>query len=251
MTKAIGIIPARFASTRFPGKPLIDLAGKSMIQRVYERCLLSKSLSDVVVATDDEIIFNHVQDFGGKVCMTSTMHPSGTDRCAEAINNLKMDADVVVNIQGDEPLINPNQIDLLVDCFQDSRTQIATLIKVITQTEVLVNPNTPKVILDTDQFAIYFSRESIPHIRNTETTEWLSKHTFYQHIGIYAYQTEVLKTITQLKPSTLERAESLEQLRWIENGYKIKTAISNDETIAIDTPEDVARVLEKIVNYKL
>ncbi len=251
MIKAIGIIPARFASTRFPGKPLIDLAGKSMIQRVYERCLLSSSLSEVIVATDDEIIYNHVSSFGGKVCMTSPLHPSGTDRCAEVLEQLNLEADVIVNIQGDEPLINPHQIDLLVNCFTDSRTQIATLIKVITQNDILLNPNTPKVILDAEQFAIYFSRESIPHIRNTNTSEWLSKHTFYQHIGIYAYQPSVLKSITKLLPSTLEKAESLEQLRWIENGYKIKTAITEEETIAIDAPEDVARVLDIIVNYKL
>jgi len=248
MITATGIIPARFASTRFPGKPLIDLAGKSMIQRVYERCQLSKSLSNIIVATDNDIIFEHVKTFTDQVCMTSPDHPSGTDRCAEVVSLMNINSDVVVNIQGDEPLINPNQIDLLVNCFQDKQTQIATLVKIISDSAVLFNTNTPKVILDSNQFAIYFSRETIPHIRNIEKSEWLEKNTFYQHIGIYAYQTSILNTITTLTPSILEKAESLEQLRWIENGYKIKTAITADETFAIDTPEDVAKVLKQLMN---
>lgn len=247
MIKATGIIPARFASTRFPGKPLIDLAGKSMIQRVYEQCMLSKTLSKIIIATDSEAIFDHAKTFTDYVCMTSTNHPSGTDRCAEVVSEMKIDSDVVVNIQGDEPLINPNQIDLLVNCFNDPKTQIATLLKKITSIDVLFNPNTPKVIVDTNQFALYFSRETIPHLRNIEKSNWLNEHTFYQHVGIYAYQTDILNTITQLKTSGLERAESLEQLRWIENGYKIKTAITEEETFAIDTPEDVAVVLEKLI----
>lgn len=247
MITATGIIPARFSSTRFPGKPLIDLAGKSMIQRVYERCLLSKSLSDIIIATDDEIIFEHVKTFTDRVCMTSTNHPSGTDRCAEVVSQLNISTDVVVNIQGDEPLINPNQIDSLVNCFQDKQTQIATLVREIKDNEVLFNSNTPKVILDSNQFAIYFSRETIPHLRNIDKSEWLEKHTFYQHIGIYAYQTSILNSLTQLAPSILEKAESLEQLRWIENGYKIKTATTSEETFAIDTPEDIARVLEQLL----
>lgn len=247
MITATGIIPARFASTRFPGKPLIDLAGKSMIQRVYDRCLLSKSLSDIIIATDDEIIFEHVKTFTDRVCMTSTNHPSGTDRCAEVVSQLNISSDVVVNIQGDEPLINPNQIDSLVNCFADKQTQIATLVREIIDNEVLFNSNTPKVILDSNQFAIYFSRETIPHLRNIDKSEWLEKHTFYQHIGIYAYQTSILNSLTQLEPSKLEKAESLEQLRWIENGYKIKTATTSEETFAIDTPEDIARVLEQLL----
>ena len=250
MITATGIIPARFASTRFPGKPLIDLAGKSMIQRVYERCLLSKYLSDIIIATDDDIIFKHVNTFTDRVCMTSTQHPSGTDRCAEVVSQLNITTDVVVNIQGDEPLINPKQIDALVNCFKDQHTQIATLVREIKDQEVLFNNNTPKVILDSNQFAIYFSRETIPHLRNIDKSEWLDKHTFYPHIGIYAYQTSILNSLTQSAPSTLEKAESLEQLRWIENGYKIKTATTSEETFAIDTPEDVARVLEQIVNSK-
>ena len=248
MITATGIIPARFASTRFPGKPLIDLAGKSMIQRVYERCLLSKSLSNIIIATDDEIIFEHVKTFTDQVCITSPKHPSGTDRCAEVVSLMNIKSDVVVNIQGDEPLINPHQIDSLVECFTDAQTQIATLVKIINNPDVLFNVNTPKVIIDANQFAIYFSRETIPHLRNIEKSEWLDKHTFYQHIGIYAYQTSVLSAITNLSPSILEKAESLEQLRWIENGYKIKTAFTADETYAIDTPEDVAKVLLQLAN---
>lgn len=248
MIEAVGIIPARFASTRFPGKPLIDLLGKSMIQRVYERCVLSKSLSNIIIATDDEIIFNHVKSFTDQVCLTSPTHPSGTDRCAEVVELMNIRADVVVNIQGDEPLINPAQIDSLVNCFNDTKTQIATLVKIITNQEVLFNTNTPKVVLDNEQFAIYFSRETIPHIRNIDKAEWLNKHTFYQHIGIYAYQTSILNTITSLNISSLEKAESLEQLRWIENGFKIKTALTSDETYAIDSPEDVAKVLRQLAN---
>lgn len=241
--KVTGIIPARYASTRFPGKPLVDLAGKSMLQRVYERCLLSTSLTDIIIATDDDRIFEHAKTFTERVCMTSEDHPSGTDRCAEVVMNMDFDADIIVNIQGDEPLINPHQIDLLVRCFNDPQTQIATLIKKITDENVLFNPNTPKVILDEHDFAIYFSRETIPHLRNIDKNEWLEHHTFYQHIGIYAYQTQVLQDITKLPQSALEKAESLEQLRWISNQYKIKTAITTEETIAIDSPEDVHRVI--------
>jgi 3-deoxy-manno-octulosonate cytidylyltransferase (CMP-KDO synthetase) len=251
MIKATGIIPARYASTRFPGKPLIDLAGKSMLQRVYERCKQSKSLSRIIIATDDDRIVKHAQSFGAEVCLTSDAHPSGTDRCAEVAALMDLDSEVIVNIQGDEPLINPMQIDILVDCFKDSKTQIATLVKKIEHNEVLFNVNTPKVLLDTDQFAIYFSRECIPHIRNLDKHEWLDRHTFYQHIGIYAYQKKVLAEITKLAPSSLEKAESLEQLRWIENQYKIKTALTREETFAIDTPEDIARVLQKISAMQL
>lgn len=247
--KATGIIPARYASTRFPGKPLLDLAGKTMLQRVYERCQLSKSLSRIIIATDDERIFEHALSIGAEVCMTSKEHPSGTDRCAEVAQKMNIDTDVIINIQGDEPLINPTQIDLLANCFDDPKTQIATLIKKITKNEVLFNPNTPKVILDTEQFAIYFSRECIPHIRNKAKEEWLQYHSFYQHIGIYAYQRSVLAEITQLSPSALEKAESLEQLRWVEHQYKIKTALTEEETFAIDTPEDVELVLQKLKQY--
>jgi 3-deoxy-manno-octulosonate cytidylyltransferase (CMP-KDO synthetase) len=180
--------------------------------------------------------------------MTDEKHPSGTDRCAEVALKMNIEEDVIINIQGDEPLINPSQIDLLANCFIDAKTQIATLIKVIDSEDVLFNTNTPKVVLDSENFAIYFSRECIPHIRNKEKSEWLSANTFYQHIGIYAYQKNVLQEITKLKTSSLETAESLEQLRWIEHQYKIKTAITNEDTFAIDSPEDVDKVLQKLKN---
>jgi 3-deoxy-manno-octulosonate cytidylyltransferase (CMP-KDO synthetase) len=244
----VGLIPARFASTRFPGKPLADIAGKSMIQRVYEQAKKSSSLSDVIVATDDARIEKAVNDFGGKVCMTSSDHPSGTDRCNEVVQKLNLTCDAVINIQGDEPFIDPAQIDLVCSCFKDHRTALATLIKKINSTEILFNPNSPKVIVDGENFAIYFSRNPIPYIRGAAEQEWLSRHSFYQHIGIYGYRTDVLKKITQLAPSALEKAESLEQLRWIENGYKIKTAVTTLETLAVDTPDDLSRILRSIRN---
>lgn len=237
-----GVIPARYASTRFPGKPLIDIAGKTMIQRVYEQSKKCSSLKDVIIATDDQRIFDHALSIGAKVVMTSENHTSGTDRCAEVLNNIG-DCDVVINIQGDEPLIDPMQIELLCTCFNDRNTDIATLVKKIESTEVLFNHNSPKVILDKNSFALYFSRESIPHIRNVEREDWIKKHTFYQHIGIYGYKADVLKAITNLNISSLEQAESLEQLRWIENGYRIKTACTELESIAIDSPDDLYKVL--------
>ncbi len=242
--KIAGIIPARYASTRFPGKPLIDIGGKSMIQRVYGQSMQSALLSDVIVATDDERIAEHVRSFGGNVCMTSAEHPSGTDRCREVVTNMSLDAGAVINIQGDEPFINPRQIDMLCECFSDERTQIATLVKEITDEQVLFSPNSPKVILDKDGFALYFSREAIPHIRGKEKKDWLSAHNFYQHIGIYGYRREVLLDITQIPPSSLEQAESLEQLRWLENGYRIKTSVTSLDTLAIDTPEDLEKISE-------
>lgn len=217
-----------------------------MIQRVYEQAKKAVSLSRVIVATDDDRIEKAVLDFGGEVCMTSDQHPSGTDRCAEVVDKMKLNCHAVVNIQGDEPFINPAQIDMLSSCFNDERTQLATLIRKITSSEVLFNPNSPKVIIDTDSFAIYFSRHPIPYVRGAKENEWLTKHTFYQHIGIYGYKTTSLKEITKLAPSNLEKSESLEQLRWIENGYKIKTAVTEFETLAIDTPEDLKVVLEKV-----
>ncbi|MBT1698811.1 3-deoxy-manno-octulosonate cytidylyltransferase [Fulvivirgaceae bacterium PWU4] len=246
MKKIVGIIPARYASTRFPGKPLIDIQGKSMIRRVYEQARKCASLSDVIVATDDERIRREVQGFGGKVCLTSPDHPSGTDRCAEVVETLDLNCDAVVNIQGDEPFIDPEQISLVCRCFDDERTELATLIKKISNPEILFNPNSPKVIIDRDQFAIYFSRHPLPYIRGAEEKDWINRHTFYQHIGIYGYRTDVLKKITQLQPSSLEKAESLEQLRWLEHGYRVKTAVTTFETLAIDTPDDLNRVLHTL-----
>lgn len=242
--KIVGIIPARYASTRFPGKPLVDIGGKSMIQRVYEQAKKSASLSDVVVATDDEKISSHVKSFGGNIVMTGTEHQSGTDRCFEAIRKFDASADVVINIQGDEPFIRPEQIDLVASCFGDQGVQIATLVKKITNDAELFNVNTPKVLLNNKKEAIYFSRQTIPHIRGKEPSEWLGLFTFYKHIGIYAYRSAVLAEITALKQSPLELAEALEQLRWIENGYKLKVEITDFESVAVDAPEDLKKLTE-------
>lgn len=240
--KILGIIPARFASTRFPGKPLISIAGKSMIQRVYEQAKKSQTLSDVVVATDDARIEAHVLEFGGKVLLTSSSHQSGTDRCAEVIEHLP-NFDAVINIQGDEPLINPEQIDLVGHKLQETGVVLATLIKRISSLEELESNNTPKVVCGVNGQAIYFSRECIPHIRTAPKSEWLNKAIFYKHIGIYGYQSATLKTIAKLTPTLLEQAESLEQLRWLEHGYPIHTAETTLETQAVDTPEDVEKIL--------
>ncbi|GGK79633.1 3-deoxy-manno-octulosonate cytidylyltransferase [Rufibacter glacialis] len=241
--KAVGIIPARFASTRFPGKPLIMLEGKSMIQRVYEQARAA-NLQEVVVATDDDRIRDHVEGFGGKVTMTSAHHQSGTDRCHEAYTNLKASFEVVVNIQGDEPFIQPEQINKVLDCFSQKEAQIATLIKPVVSAEELFNPNSPKVVVGTHQQALYFSRHPIPYLRGAEQEEWLSRHGYFKHIGIYGYRSSVLAELTQLPPSALEKAESLEQLRWLEHGFKIVTAVTQLDTIGIDTPEDVQKALQ-------
>ena len=241
----LGIIPARYASTRFPGKPLADLMGKPMIQWVYERVV--GLLDRVVVATDDERILNAVRKWSGEALLTSPDHPSGTDRCLEAYLKLKENYDVIINIQGDEPFIHPSQIELLKEAFQNPSTQIATLVKPFSSGddfENLFNPNTPKVLLNSKGQAIYFSRSVIPYIRGKHHQDWLKSHVFYKHIGIYAYKPKVLQKITSLPQSLLEKAESLEQLRWIENGYVIQTMITNEETIGIDTPEDLERAIK-------
>jgi len=240
----IGIIPARFQSSRFPGKPLANMAGKPMIQRVYEQAKIA--LDNVWVATDDERIYDAVVSFGGNAVMTSTNHRSGTDRCNEAYFKIEKKYDVVINIQGDEPFIQPQQIQTLMNCFDTETVQLATLVKPFKKEdgfEALFNPNSPKVILNQSSEAIYFSRSIIPYIRDVHHTEWLDKHTFYKHIGMYAYRTDVLNEITLLPQSSLELAESLEQLRWIENGYKIKAGMTDIETIGIDTPEDLEKAL--------
>ena len=243
--KVIAIIPARYASTRFPAKPLAMLGGKCVIERVYEQ--VAGVLDDAVVATDDERIFDAVRAFGGKVEMTSTAHRSGTDRCWEAYCKQGGEFDVVVNVQGDEPFIQPSQLEALKHCFDNENIDIATLVKPFEPSdgiEALENPNSPKVALDSEGCAIYFSRSVIPYLRGIEREKWLTEHTFYKHIGIYGFRTDVLRAVTALPQSTLERAESLEQLRWLENGYKIGVGISNVETIGIDTPEDLARAEE-------
>ncbi|MDQ8052151.1 MAG: 3-deoxy-manno-octulosonate cytidylyltransferase [Pedobacter sp.] len=239
--KVIGIIPARYASTRFPAKPLVDIAGKTMIQRVYEQAKKCE-LDHVVVATDDDRIANVVSGFGGEVMMTDTSHQSGTDRCAEVALALP-GYEIIINIQGDEPFIDPVQISLVKSCFADQHIQLATLIKEIHTEEELFNPNIPKVVINSAQQAIYFSRHPIPYIRNAQKQEdWVDAHQFYKHIGIYGYTRETLLAITKLSPSSLEMAESLEQLRWLENGYQIHTKVTGLETIAIDTPEDLKKI---------
>lgn len=241
MKRILGIIPARYASTRFPGKPLIDIGGKSMIQRVYEQCQKTSVLSDVMVATDDERIANHVKAFGGKVMMTAEHHQSGTDRCAEVLSKLMETCDVVINIQGDEPFINPKQIELLAAAFDEPTVQIATLIKKIKDEEEVKNPNVVKAIANKHGEAIYFSRSPIPYRRNPGV-----QITYFKHVGIYAYRADVLPELTQLPLGLLEQAESLEQLRWVENGYKIGLRETDLETIAIDTPDDLERVLKML-----
>lgn len=247
--KFIGIIPARYASTRFPAKPLALLGGKPVIQRVYEQVV--KVLDEAVVATDDERIYQAVKSFGGKVVMTSVNHKSGTDRCYEAYTLAGNGCDVVINVQGDEPFIQSSQLESIKECFNDSATEIATLVKPFTADDVyesLENVNSPKVVVNKNMQAMYFSRSIIPYQRNNDKSEWLKGHTYYKHIGLYAYKANILKEITELPQSSLEVAESLEQLRWLENGYTIKVGISDVETIGIDTPEDLARAEEFLKN---
>jgi 3-deoxy-D-manno-octulosonate cytidylyltransferase len=238
-----GIIPARYASSRFPGKPLVLIGNKPMIQRVYDQA--RKTLEMVWVATDDKRIFDAVLDFGGKAIMTSTDHLSGTDRCAEAVTKINRETtqkiDIVINIQGDEPFIKPEQINLLMKCFIDVTVELATLVRKVEPGEDIFNPNQPKVILDLKGDAIYFSRAAIPYMRDTEMSNWSKNHVFYKHIGMYAYRSETLKKITLLSRSPLEISESLEQNRWIENGYRIRTAITTWESIGIDTPDDLKK----------
>ncbi len=238
--KFIGIIPARYASSRFPGKPLADICGMPMIQRVYQRA--SMALDEVYVATDDSRIFDAVKSFGGNVVMTGTHHRSGTDRCYEAYCNLSSDADVIINIQGDEPFIDPLQINTLKGCFDSADTMIATLVRPFDKSrgfDALFDKNTPKVVFDNDMNALYFSRSIIPYVRNYPWEEWTEHADYYTHIGMYAYRATALADITRLPQSSLEIAESLEQLRWLQNGFKIKVGISQCPTIGIDTPEDL------------
>jgi 3-deoxy-manno-octulosonate cytidylyltransferase (CMP-KDO synthetase) len=243
--KIIGIIPSRYASTRFPAKSLAVIKGKSMIQRVYEQAQQSSALNTVIVATDHQEIYEHVKKFGGAVCMTRQNHVSGTDRCFEALTHQPKKYDYVINIQGDEPFIQPDQIDLLAGKL-DGITEIATLAKSLQTAEQLFNPNVVKVVLTAMMEALYFSRSPIPHIRNMPETEWLSKHKFYKHIGMYAYRSDVLERLTQLSVSSLEKAESLEQLRWLQNGFKIRVAETLTETMGIDTPEDLQKALQEL-----
>lgn len=240
----IAIIPARYASTRFPGKPLVNINGKTMVHNVYVQAC--KVFKDVWVATDDERILNEVERFGGKAVMTMKKHKSGTDRCCEAIDKIETlenrTWDVIVNIQGDEPFIKTEQLLEIMKCFKQKKTQIATLVKPINNKDDIFNPNKPKVVVSNKNEAIYFSRSPIPFLRGVSETKWVSKHLFYKHIGLYAYRKDILHQITKLKPSSLENAESLEQLRWLENGFSIKVSFTEHESVSIDTPKDLERI---------
>lgn len=240
--KFVAIIPARYASTRFPGKPLAMLCGKSVIQRVYEQ--VSSVLDDVYVATDDQRIFQAVEAFGGRAVMTSPNHKSGTDRIQEALTKIGGQWDVVVNVQGDEPFIQASQIKTVCECFEDPETQIATLGKPFDDMDAVGNPNSPKIVVDNRHYAMYFSRSIIPFVRGKEKESWLQSYPFLKHLGLYAYRADVLAEITRLPQSSLELAESLEQLRWLQNGYRIKVGLTDVETVGIDTPEDLARAEE-------
>ena len=237
--KFTAIIPARYASTRFPGKPLAMLGGKPVIQRVYEQA--TSVLGEAYVATDDERIFKAVEAFGGRAVMTRADHKSGTDRIEEAATTIGTDADVIINIQGDEPFVQPSQIETLCHLFDDPQTQIGTLGKRFETPEAVMNPNSPKIVCDTRGFALYFSRSPIPFIRGVEQELWLEHFPFLKHLGIYAYRREVLAEITRLPQSPLEKAESLEQLRWLQNGYRIRVGETDVETVGIDTPADLER----------
>lgn len=243
--KILGIIPARWASSRFPQKVLADIGGKSMVQRVYEQAKRAKKLDRVIIATDHPKIRQHITAFGGEVSMTLANHPSGTDRCREALDQQADTYDYVVNIQGDEPFVQPEAIDELASLL-DRQTQLGTLVSKIHDASVLSNPNMMKVIFNTRHEAIYFSRAAIPYVRDVSPEQWLQQHTFYKHVHLYAYRADVLREITELEVSSLERAESLEQLRWIENGYKIKIGITQYESLSVDTPGDLERAKQQM-----
>ena len=246
--KFVAVIPARYASTRFPGKPLAILGGKTVIQRVYEQAM--SVLPEVFVATDDERIFDAVASFGGKAVMTRADHKSGTDRIEEAVETIGTDADVIINIQGDEPFVQASQLQTLMQLFDDPTTQIGTLGKRFDSMEAVENPNSPKIVCDLRGFALYFSRSIIPFTRGKEKAEWLEHYPYFKHIGLYAYRREVLREVTLLPQSPLEKAESLEQLRWLENGYRIRVGLTDVETVGIDTPEDLERAEAFLANQR-
>ncbi len=239
--KVLGIIPSRYGATRFPGKPLADIGGKTMVERVYTQAVQASCMTDVIVATEDERIIQHVQGFGGKAMMTRTDHQTGTDRCAEVARMVK-GYDIVVNIQGDEPFILPEQIDAAVQPLLDGRlTDISTLAKPIEQADDIFNPNIVKVVLDRKNCAMYFSRSPIPHLRGIPQDEWFGRVVFYKHIGLYAFRSETIQEVTSLPPGIYEQAESLEQLRWLANGYPIAVGMTDKETMGIDVPEDIEK----------
>ncbi len=249
MNRVICIIPARYQSTRFPGKPLVDIGGKTMIHRVYERVMMARSVNYIAVATDDFRIFEEVQQFGGHAVMTSCGHTTGTERCLEAVDKLGFITaapdDIVVNVQGDEPFIHPEQINLVVSCFAEEKVQIATLIKSLQDADRLPDENVVKAVVRADGRALYFSRSPIPFVRGAGPDKQTREYLFYKHIGIYAWRSATLRSICALPHSMLEDAEKLEQLRWIENGYDIHTMITEHETIAIDTPSDLLKLSQQ------
>lgn len=244
--KAIAIIPARYGSSRFPGKPIAHIGSKTMIQRVYERAKMVPELSEVIVATDDERIIENIVSIGGKAVMTATTHQSGTERCAEVLQHLDDQPDIVLNVQGDVPFIELSHIQLVLNSFHRESTQISSLYTPIKDLSTLSNPNAPKVVFDDHSNAIYFSRSPIPYLRDVEKPDWPASFDYYKHIGIYGFRNQVLKEIVQLPVGRLEMAENLEQLRWLENGYKIYLSETDVESLAIDTHEDLSRVLAKM-----
>ena len=247
----LGVIPARYASTRFPGKPLISIGNKTMVERVYEQAKKCALLHEVIVATDDTRIFENVVSFGGKAILTSIHHQSGTDRCAESIEKLSQQYTSVINIQGDEPFIDPQQISLLAELLMLEDSQIVTLVKKVEDSRDIFNSNKVKVVVDKNNFAMYFSRAPIPFQRDLQKENWLSHHSYYKHVGMYGYKTETLRAITKLSVSKLEKIESLEQLRWLENGFKIKVGYTEIETDAIDTEADYQLILERLKNKSI
>jgi 3-deoxy-manno-octulosonate cytidylyltransferase (CMP-KDO synthetase) len=242
--KILGVIPARYASTRFPGKPLVDIWGKTMIQRVYEQCANSNLFDELIVATDDDRIEKEVMRFGGKVMQTNLKHESGTDRCAEVAAKFANEYDIVVNIQGDEPFVHTNDLALLISSFENESVDIATLAANITSNEELFDANKVKVVFNNKKLALYFSRSTIPFVRGVDQTDWLSKHNFYKHLGVYAYKSSVLQQLGGLPMGKLESVEHLEQLRWLETGFAIAVQLTDNEVIAVDTPDDLKKILE-------
>jgi 3-deoxy-manno-octulosonate cytidylyltransferase (CMP-KDO synthetase) len=240
----LGIIPARYASTRFPGKVLANIAGKTMLRRVYEQVSACRLLAKVVVATDHPLVADEVQRFGGEVILTHEGHSSGTDRCFEALQKIEGNFSHVINIQSDEPFIKPSQIDLVAEALQRQEADIATLIIKVDTTEQLTDPAEAKVVIKANGEAIYFSRQAIPHLRDIPFENWLQHHVFYRHIGIYGYRSEVLEAITRLAPSPLEECEKLEQLRWLEYGYRIQTALTTEDSFCVETPEDLIKAIK-------
>lgn len=242
--KLLGIIPARYASTRLPGKPLADIGGKPMIQHVYERA--SQAITTVVVATDDKLIVEAVERFGGKAMMTDASHTTGTNRCLEVVDQLDEDYDVVVNIQGDEPLLEPELLTTLTECFEDPSVRMATLAVKVTSPDDLFNENRVFLVKDKNDDALYFSRSPLPHVRGEQKEDWIQHSEYFRHVGLYAYTPEALRKFAKIPPSHLEKMESLEQLRWLEAGEKIRVKTVSHGSISVDTPADLEKVRQLV-----